>query len=166
MQLALFVSSVPYTPVLCAAASLTHPAAQRITHLMHRGLGGVGAVAAAGVQPASAATGDALGPGGQCVAVLTWLRLVVGLLVPLLYEAAAEARLWAQHQHERQAAGLPPEACGAVRAAAYRTARWLTWEGPLHAAMVLWLLLSLSWQLASLAAAAGVAAGRAEPAWA
>ena len=169
VQATLFLTALPYTPVLCAAQPLAHPAAQRVTGHLHRGLGGLATAAAAGVPPASAATGDVLSPASQCVAVITWLRLVLGFVVPLLVAAAAEARLWEQHQAERAAAGLAPEACGAPRAAAYRAARWLAWEGALHSAMVLWLLLSLSWHLASLAAAAGAGAAAecaADPEWA
>lgn len=153
VQVALLLASLPYTPALCASVPLAHPAAQRTTHQLHRLLGGLAGMAAAGA-PTPTHSDTPLSAADECAVLLTWLRLCISLIGTLLYEAASEARLWQQHAAQRTAAGLPPERCGAVRGASYKFVRWLTWEGPVHAAMVCWLLLALSWHLSSLAAGA------------
>lgn len=48
-------------------------------------------------------------PAGQCAAVLSYLQLSLGLVAPALAQAALEARLFSQHEAERQCRGLPPE---------------------------------------------------------
>lgn len=75
------------------------------------------------------------------------LRLTIAVLVPLAFEAASEERLYASHCRSRAAAGLPAEKPPAGVEPLYRAARWLAWEeGALHAAVVGWLLLALSWE--------------------
>lgn len=45
----------------------------------------------------------------QCAVALSWLLLGPGTLLPMAAQAAAECRLFAQHQRQRAQLGLPPE---------------------------------------------------------
>lgn len=86
------------------------------------------------------------GPEGEAevCALLAFLQLSVGLLLPLMWEAASKARLLEQQQRQRAAARLPPERsadawlCACVRAATGRGSRPRT-------ALACWALLALTW---------------------
>lgn len=163
MQLALVLAAGRHTRLVCSAAALAHPAAQRRTHRLHRLLTSLsGAVVASAAAPAASCTPC---PVSECVVVITWLRLTVALLLPLLLEASAEARLWRVHQDQRRREGLPPECCSRMQTAAYLAARWLGvgWGsgrgdggsgaedarlagGSLHVMLVACLLLAVCWE--------------------
>lgn len=139
------LGSLPYTASLCASAPLAAPATQRRTHQLFSLIDLLARAAAT----SGMAARRAAAPEAECAAVLTWLRLGVGLALPLAYEAVTEAALWQRHEAERQQAGLPREG-GALRAAACRHAKWVDWEEGLSIAFVTWLLLALAWQWATL----------------
>lgn len=163
MQLGLVLAAARHTRLICAAAPFAHPAAQRRTRQLHRLLASLsGSVIASSAAPAAPCTRSAV---HECAAVLTWLRVALALLLPLLLEAASEARLWRLHQTQRRRAGLPAERCGRLQALLYLVARWLDagWSsgvgdvgggpedarlagGGLHTALVAWLLLAVAWE--------------------
>lgn len=65
------------------------------------------------------APAQALPPAGKCSAVLTYSRLLLGVLLPAALEAATELRLYREHQRERRLAGLPAERCSGTQARLY-----------------------------------------------
>ncbi len=163
MQLVLVLAAGRHTRLICTAAPFTNPAAQRRTRQLHCLL--------------TSLTGTALAPlprladrrmhsaARECANVVTWLRLAVALLLPLLLEAWTEARLWRMHQAQRRRAGLTPERCGRLKAAVYLAAGWLDvgWNsrgggrgalgedarlsgGTLQTTFVIWLLLTAAWE--------------------
>jgi hypothetical protein len=141
VQLALVLASAPYTPSLCAAAPLAHPGTQHITHQLYSVLNLLAGMVALPVAPPPVPQS----PATECATLVTWLRLGLALLAPLLYEAVSEARLWRLHQVQRRHAGLAPEP-GGLLAAVYRAAWWLAWEdGGVQMGVLCWLLLALSW---------------------
>ena len=84
----------------------------------------------------------------QCTAAVSFFLLGLGLLLPLLWQALSEARLFQQHQRERAAEGLPPE--GGAEAAVYGFWWNLTFEGMgLQVLLVCWILLSALWDQTS-----------------
>lgn len=102
----------------------------------------------------------------ECVAVVSFFQIGIGLVLPLLLEARLAACLFHRHQRQRRAAGLPPER--GPHAAAYRALwRLLAGDGSLPFAATAALLLIFCWDLCNLysfrgaggAAAASAAAG-------
>ncbi|KAL4433841.1 hypothetical protein ABPG75_000282 [Micractinium tetrahymenae] len=162
VQLALLLAAGRHTRLVCSAAAFSHPAAQRRTRQLHRLFTSLAGTAVA--SSASPAAPCLRSPVDDCATIITWLRLALALLLPLLVEASTEARLWRSHQVQRRQAGLPPEHCGRLQLAVYRAARWLGvgWGsvggdgggvedarlagGALHAALVTWLLLAAAWE--------------------
>lgn len=143
VQASLFLAS------LCASCALAAPTARQVVHQAVRVLGGLARMV---VLPAP--SGSAANPTtyGECVMLITWLRLAIAVLAPLIYEVVTEARLWQLHQAQRRRAGLPPEQ--GARNALYGTVRWFAFEDsaapPLMAA---WMLFALSWNWAVFLAA-------------
>ncbi|KAL4431169.1 hypothetical protein ABPG75_006425 [Micractinium tetrahymenae] len=146
LQTSLLLIALPHTPAICGAAPLTHPTAQKASHAAVRllsFLSDLGPTPAAPVAPSAA---------HECAALLIWLRCTVAVLGPLLYAAAAEARLWQRHQLERWQAGLPPErsAAAPLYAVVLRLAASL--DGVPHALVWGWGFVAISWNWALLLA--------------
>lgn len=160
LQAALLLLSMPHPAAICAAAPLTHPVAQRTSHVMHSMLS---MLASLGPTPAAAADGtDAhkSAAAHECVTLTLWLRLLVAVLLrllvavllPPLHAVAGEAQLWQRHQQDRRAAGLPPERSPAapLYGAMLRLASSL--DSLPHALVCSWGLLAISWNWARLLA--------------
>ena len=93
---------------LCDAASLASPAAQRETGRLLRVLGAPHRLLTfIAPSPPRTPEGDAV---ADCHALLTFLQLWLGLVVPALVQAAAEGALFRHHRRQRRALGLRPEA--------------------------------------------------------
>jgi len=140
-------TGLPHNPRICAAAPLVHPAAQRATHRLYSMLRLLSSTlpvpAALHVRPDAAA---------ECVTLLSFLQICLGVLLPALATAVSEACLFHDHQQQRLAAGLQPERGPA--ALLYHTVWRVTLggSGP-FVALFVWLLLAVGWDWAALACA-------------
>ena len=86
--------------------------------------------------------GRQLTPAEQCRTVLAWQQLCLSLAAPALVAAAAETRLWQQHEAQRRRQGLPPE--GGWQARLYGAIdEWLLGLDWLHVVVLSWLLSSV-----------------------
>ncbi|KAL4439925.1 hypothetical protein ABPG75_002926 [Micractinium tetrahymenae] len=145
VQLAVIAASLSHNPSICAAAPLAHPQAQHLTRQVYLLVSSITSL----VGPAPGPTPSS--PEQQCAVLLTWLRIGIALLAPLTWQALLEARLFCQHEAQRQQAGLPPER--GLHAVVYSALATLSQAGgPAHAAIVCWLLLLLSWTLSTVIA--------------
>jgi hypothetical protein len=88
----------------CAAGSLALPYAQRLTHQLYSWLRPLAFCA-----PLPLSLLSEQDAGGECRAMLRFLQAFLGTAVPLSWQALTESRLFARHQAQRVAAGLPPE---------------------------------------------------------
>ena len=83
-----------------------------------------------------------------------YLDLVLGCLLPALVQAAAEARLYAEHSEERRREGLPPEKGWQARLhgelVGLAEALHLAWP---QAVVMLWVALGVAFDLSHLVAA-------------
>ena len=107
--------------LVCNSRPLVAPAAHRLTHGVARLLS---PVSLATLHPADLAP-PASDPAAECEAVARFLQLSLGLLAPLAWQAATEASLFATHQRQRAAAGLPPEHGFDARLCEWRWGAWL-----------------------------------------
>ena len=94
-----------FAPLMCGATPLAAPSSQRLTHQAARLLAPLSLFS---LHPSGLAP-PASDPAAECCTVLRFLQLSMGLLAPLAWQAGVEAALFAAHQRQRQAAGLPPE---------------------------------------------------------
>lgn len=94
-----------HCPLVCGSRPLASPAAHSMTHRVAWLLSATSLVT---LHPAELAP-PASDPAAECVAVARFLQLTLGLLVPLAWQAATESALFAAHQRQRAAEGLPPE---------------------------------------------------------
>lgn len=107
---------IPRFPECCTTAALASPAAQELSWRAVRLLD---ALRFSLLLPGSL---PPLQAGGACAVMLTYTHIAVGLFLPALAAALAEAALFQRRQRQRRLAGLPPErgwdavlygACGA-----------------------------------------------------
>ena len=101
----LVATHLPHTPGLCSALGQAIPASAASTRLLHRLLTVLSLPVAAPLMPTTAHADAA----GECGAVLSWFMIGCGAVLPLLAQAAGEARLFAAHQAARRRASQPPE---------------------------------------------------------
>jgi hypothetical protein len=124
---------------LCGAGLLAHPATQCATHQVYQLLSSL-----AYTLPLPVSAFLSPGPVAECATVLRWFQIALGLLAPLLWEAAWAASLFQQHQRQRRAQGLPPER--GAHAALYNAVWSVTCEGSgVPVGVITWLLLAVSW---------------------
>ena len=88
---------------MCAAGHLAHPAAQQLTARLFSYLR-----ALAHLTPMPLSTGLQLDAAAECVTILCFFQVTLGMAAPLAWLAASQARLFSAHQRERGPAGLPP----------------------------------------------------------
>jgi hypothetical protein len=137
--LAVAFNALQYTPHICGAAPLAHPAAQRLTHHVY---GGFSILAYLLPQPLSVVVRH--GPLGECAVLIRFLQFGLGVLAPQLAAGLSEARLFRRHQQQCRRAGLPPER--GVHAAVYNLLWWLMLGGSgVHTCLLFLALLAACW---------------------
>jgi len=123
---------------MCSGAALSRPLAQQQTHHLFQLL----ELASFSPLPVAAK----VQPAAECAAVLGYLQLSVGLVLPLLAQAALESSLFQEHQRQRRQCGVRPEsghmqwvydACSSLGEALDR----VTFPA------ALWMLLGVLWKL-------------------
>lgn len=139
-QLGILASVLPTSRGICSTQLLSHGPMQRRTHGTYLALSCLGH--SLPLSPSSIRSLDGL---GECQSVLCWLQLCCGCLLPLLWEARSTAQLFAAHQRQRQAAGLPPEAGPHARALEGISHFFVEDNGVSQLALV-WLVMALSWE--------------------
>ena len=138
VQLAM-AASLSSAQQLCGAGLLAHPATQRATHEVYQLLSTL-----AYTLPLPVSAFLSPDPVTQCATVLRWFQIALGLLAPLLWEAAWAARQFQQHQRQQRAQGLAPER--GAHAALYGAVWSVTREGSgVPVGAIAWLLLAVSW---------------------
>ena len=130
--------SMQTNSTMCSGAALTRPLAQQQTHQLFQLL----ELASFSPLPVAAK----VQPATECAAVLGYLQLSIGLVLPLLAQAALESSLFQEHQQQRRQCGVRPES------------GYMQWVfdaiGSLGEALdrvtfpaALWMLLGLLWKL-------------------
>lgn len=97
VQAVLALHCAHFAPLMCGTAPLAAPTAQRLTHRVTQLLAPLSVFS---LHPA----GPQLPPGdpeAECCAMLRFLQLTLGLLVPVAWQAAVEPALFALHQQVR-----------------------------------------------------------------
>lgn len=90
---------------LCRAGWLAQADTRWLTGCLYRGLSWLSLLTAMPLRTGQ----QQLDAACQCAALLRFLRVGLGLLAPLAWQAASEASLFAAHQRRLRAAGLPLE---------------------------------------------------------
>ena len=90
-----------FNSTLCSSAALSHPLAQQQTRQLFHIL----ELTNFSLLPVTAH----VQPVAECAAVLSYLQLSGGLVLPLLVHAALESWLFQEHQRQRQQCGMPAE---------------------------------------------------------
>lgn len=97
-------TAIPADRSICAVPYLAALAARRAQQALHHALSLLSFVLPMPVAPWVRPDDQA-----RCAALLAFFQVAFGALLPLLYTAFGEARLFLLHQQDRRAAGLPPE---------------------------------------------------------
>jgi hypothetical protein len=131
-------------PHVCAANGLVCPVARRAQARLYGALSLLSYTLPLPVAPAAQPD-----PPAVCATLLAFFQLGLGVALPLLAVALAEARAFARHQQQRLAAGLALER--GQHAAVYEALCWLTMGGaiPVLAVLPAWLLLAVCWDWTS-----------------
>ncbi|EFN52527.1 hypothetical protein CHLNCDRAFT_138937 [Chlorella variabilis] len=120
-------------------ALISSPLMRHVTHAMYQLLCGLLMMV-----PLPVVRHARLSPVAKACAVMAWLQIGVGLVVPLLWEAVSEACLHSLHEQQLRHAGLPQRR--GLQADAHRFVWSLTQEGSkAHVAFLYWMLLSIAW---------------------
>lgn len=146
-QAILVANAAAWVPTQCGASQLQAPALRGVSHLLHAALS---PLRYATPLPSLSAVGLVPSPGSaaECVTLLRFVQLTLGLLVPLVWQAVTDAALFSTHQRQRAAAGLPLQSgfsarlYGAVTDLCHLVARPYAW-------LMAPLALGLCWQLAA-----------------
>lgn len=141
VQLATVATLLPHNAGMCQALAAAHPATDGAVHATH---GLLSALALPVPVPLVPLSRPRIDPAAECGTMLAWLQLGCGVLAPLLWQAASEARLCARHQQQRRRAGLPLDA--SPQAAFYGWVWEASGEGSRgRYAVAAWLLLAVTW---------------------
>jgi hypothetical protein len=145
-------------PAYCQLACLASSAAQQHTHLVYSWLSVLSYTLPLPLEPTVQRS-----PATECAAVLGWMHITIGLLAPLLWEAAAGAKAFARRS-ARRAASSPPAGMSAAEVAPagergldafiFRRLAFLA-DGHVAPALgaITWVLAAFSWDLCALLAA-------------
>lgn len=146
-QLVLLATLLPHLRTVCAGPLLSHPVVQRRTHALHRLLSYAGSP----LPLSSAVEGS---PADECAVTLSFLQVACGVLLPLLLDTLAAARLFHQHERQRRAACIPLER--GLAPAAYRGLHALLLsDGSLPLPLLAMALVAASWDFTALLLHAG-----------
>lgn len=121
---------------VCTSAWLATPAAEGLTH------GAFDLLNALRYSVLVPASRPSLAPRDECAVVLSYLHICLGLVLPALVQAAAEARLFREHQHQRQRLGLALEKGWQLRLYSAIDGLREAVDGP-AAVLALWVLLGI-----------------------